>query len=97
MIDYFYSRGIIVLFLSAYCPFYNPIEYVFGMVKQRCGVECEVQGSENLAFVSALQHYTNYDCSKIFSQCGYKSAGYFDPYSNYSFYDEKKQVNTLTD
>jgi DDE superfamily endonuclease len=30
------ASGIMVIFLPAYCPFYNPIEVLFGLVKGKC-------------------------------------------------------------
>jgi hypothetical protein len=35
VVHYLRSIGIIVLFLPAYCPFFNPIELVFGYVKPK--------------------------------------------------------------
>lgn len=35
LIEYLRSSGIIPIFLPAYCPFLNPIEFVFGLVKRR--------------------------------------------------------------
>jgi hypothetical protein len=34
LVLYFRSLGIVPIFLPAYCPFYNPIEIVFGLVKK---------------------------------------------------------------
>jgi hypothetical protein len=34
-IYYLRSLGIIPIFLPAYCPFFNPIEYFFGFVKKK--------------------------------------------------------------
>jgi DDE superfamily endonuclease len=36
MIDYLWLAGIYVIFLPAYCPFFNPIEIMFGLVKREC-------------------------------------------------------------
>jgi hypothetical protein len=35
IVNYLRSVGIKVIFLPAYCPFYNPIEIFFGWVKRR--------------------------------------------------------------
>eukprot|EP00733_Pompholyxophrys_punicea_P002001 Pompholyxophrys_punicea_v1_NODE_1271_length_827_cov_2.349741.p1 type:complete len:129 gc:universal NODE_1271_length_827_cov_2.349741:82-468(+) len=35
LVEYLSSRGIIVVYLPQYSPFYNPIEIVFGQVKKR--------------------------------------------------------------
>jgi transposase len=35
IVNYLRALGVIVLFLPAYCPFFNPIEIMFGLVKKK--------------------------------------------------------------
>eukprot|EP00733_Pompholyxophrys_punicea_P000491 Pompholyxophrys_punicea_v1_NODE_138_length_3259_cov_5.175094.p4 type:complete len:104 gc:universal NODE_138_length_3259_cov_5.175094:549-238(-) len=82
MTDYFHSRGIIVLFLPSYCPFFNPIEVVFGLVKRRCR-ELYDGTEEHFVLAQVLMQFSNGDFSKIFKHCGYHYSGYFSPETNF--------------
>lgn len=80
-IMYLRSLGIIVIFLPAYCPFFNPIELVFGFMKR----ELEVKYIENskidirMFIGEVANHFTNKNLKNIFKKCGYLAPGRFDP------------------
>ncbi|XP_062700586.1 uncharacterized protein LOC134284959 [Aedes albopictus] len=81
IIQYLRSLGIIPLFLPAYCPFFNPIEVVFGLVKKYLRRNYTEGCKTPLSNVvqGALTKFTSYDCSKLFQKCGYLPGGKFDP------------------
>ncbi|KAH9112070.1 hypothetical protein AeMF1_013536 [Aphanomyces euteiches] len=81
IVYYLRSLGIIPLFLPAYCPFYNPIEYLFGLVKRkfkRLSYSRRPQSTE-ISASEALLHFANYNFKPMFSNCGYVSDGQFNP------------------
>jgi transposase len=80
LVRFLRSLGILVLFLPAYCPFFNPIEIVFGLVKKKLQ-RYWVEGSKKpvqLAVAGAFTDYLEFDATKIFRKCGYTPMG-FDP------------------
>lgn len=81
IVEYLRSLGIIVVFLPAYAPFYNPIEFVFGYLKKYLKRVYVENSKKDLTVViaAALLHFKNYDFSKIFSKCGFLPGGQFDP------------------
>lgn len=81
IIDYLRSLGIIVLFLPAYAPFYNPIEYVFGYLKKYLKRNYVENDKTDLSVIiaRALIRFKSYDCIRIFRKCGYLAGGQFDP------------------
>ncbi|XP_029709522.1 uncharacterized protein LOC115255535 [Aedes albopictus] len=81
IVEYLRSLGINVIFLPAYAPFYNPIEYVFGYLKRYLKKTYIENSSKDLTITicEALAHFKDYDCSKIFKKCGYLPGGSFDP------------------
>lgn len=81
IVEYLRSLGIIVVFLPAYAPFYNPIEFLFGYLKQYLKRVYVENSRKDLTVViaDALRHFKNYDCSRIFAKCGYLPGGQFDP------------------
>lgn len=83
IIEYLRDLGIIPIFLPAYCPFFNPIEIVFGLVKKRLRRRYS-EGSisaNNLVTViaSIMQEFTKFDCRNLFKKCGYEASGRFNP------------------
>jgi transposase len=83
IVYYLRSLGIIPIFLPAYCPFYNPIEYLFGLIKKafkRQYVEGSKQNQAEL-IANVLQQFQNYDMTNIFEHCGWSVTGDFDPTS----------------
>eukprot|EP00733_Pompholyxophrys_punicea_P001270 Pompholyxophrys_punicea_v1_NODE_589_length_1632_cov_10.899176.p1 type:complete len:364 gc:universal NODE_589_length_1632_cov_10.899176:496-1587(+) len=81
MIEYFFSRGIIIVFLSAYCPFFNPLEIVLGKIKLRTRAIYSdfLKGQELLVLFSVLKEFQNYDAKNIFRLCGFIGNGRFNP------------------
>ena len=82
IVHYLRSCGLRVVFLPPYCPFYNPIEYVFGLVKAFCKNNYREKGTEETILVEAIIHYTEFSLSNIYQKCGY-NWGYFDPVANH--------------
>lgn len=91
---YLRSLGIIPVFLPAYCPFFNPIEYFFGIVKRRMRrqySETQIKAKEQATFIATiLQSFRSYTFRKVFVHCGYSPSGLFNPGSAYS-----KDINDL--
>lgn len=81
IIKYLRSLGIIPVFLPAYCPFYNPIEIVFGLIKRYIKHTYTEGDNTPLPVIvgSALTRFTHYDCTKLFTKCGYRQGGKFNP------------------
>lgn len=83
IIRYLRSRGIIPLFLPAYCPFFNPIEIVFGLIKRRMRAlyqESKLTPKTLPHFVlSVVNTFKHYRMEKLFAHCGYGQDGVFDP------------------
>ena len=57
---YLQSIGIIPIFLSAYCPFFNPIEYLFGFMKSYMRRYYAENGSSNDMKLMIAQTNKNY-------------------------------------
>ncbi|KAJ0394992.1 hypothetical protein P43SY_001263 [Pythium insidiosum] len=81
IVYYLRSLGIIPIFLPAYCPFYNPIEYLFGLIKKAFKRQY-VEGSKESQEVfigNILQQFQDFDMSNIFEHCGWSVTGEFNP------------------
>jgi len=79
---YLRSLGIYTIYLPAYCPFYNPIEIVFGNIKshlRRNYIENISFAEMNIFVAQTLIDFTSKSARKIFSKCGYVRSGFFDP------------------
>ena len=79
---YLRSLGIYTIYLPAYCPFYNPIEIVFGNIKshlQRNYIENISFAEMNIFVAQTLIDFMSKSAKKIFSKCGYVRSGFFDP------------------
>lgn len=84
IVFYLRSMGIRVFFLPAYCPFYNPIEFLFGYVKKLM-TDIRSQDpdlSDDMVVLSAMHKYTKYSLEDVFVKCGYEITGGFDPTKN---------------
>lgn len=81
IVEYLRSMGIIVVFLPAYAPFYNPIELVFGYLKKYLKRTYVENSSTDLGITIAkgFKFFKNKDCTRIFRKCGYLPGGIFDP------------------
>lgn len=80
-IVYLRSLGIIVVFLPAYSPFFNPIELVFGLMKRKLEANyIENSKIDTKMFIGeVVNHFSNQNFKNIFKKCGYLPPGRFDP------------------
>ena len=82
IIYYLRSRGLKIIFLPAYCPFFNPIEVVFGLLKsnmQRFYTEgCKLKDMQRL-IARTMVKFKYRDMTKNFKKCGYETSGLFNP------------------
>ncbi|KAG9398108.1 hypothetical protein AC1031_014908 [Aphanomyces cochlioides] len=78
---YLRSVGIVAIFLPAYCPFFNPIEFLFGYVKRAFQRQYDEQNEKNLLpFIARVfKQFVGFDMRKIFEHCGWRVQGFFDP------------------
>lgn len=80
-IYYLRYLGIVPVFLPSYCPMFNPIEFVFGMVKRNLKKlntnEKKMDGG--ILLCKAFKNFVTYDMTKLFKNCGYLASGQFDP------------------
>ena len=83
IIRYLRSVGAAAAILPPYCPFYNPIEYIFGYIKRRCRHIYRKAGEEELALAQAVLEYSDRDYSKVYQKCEYMPTGGFNPATNY--------------
>lgn len=81
IIYYLRSLGIFPIFLPPYCPFFNPIEYIFGYLKKELKkVYIENQNRELIIVIlETLKKFQNFNSSAVFRKCGYIPNGTFDP------------------
>nr|XP_029718012.1 uncharacterized protein LOC115260828 [Aedes albopictus] len=79
IVRYFRSIGIIPIFLPAYCPFFNPIEIVFGQIKYYLRRTYQEKGPILKEVCSSMNAFKNYECKKTFENCGYLPGGVFLP------------------
>ncbi|KAF0738676.1 hypothetical protein Ae201684P_019186 [Aphanomyces euteiches] len=81
------SLGIVPIFLPAYCPFYNPIEYFFGYLKkrfQRSYVECRTETNLICFVVNIMQMFKVFNMANVLCHCGWTTNGRFDPWRGLS-------------
>lgn len=85
LVTYLRSLGIIVWFLPAYAPFFNPIEFVFGLLKRKLRKlnKNDDRKSTYVRVSEALAYFEDRDCTKLFEKCGYQTNGIFDPAKNF--------------
>lgn len=79
IIRYLRSVGIIPIFLPAYCPFFNPIEIIFGIIKKHLRRYHQQNASILGEVCEAMNNFKVYPCRSIFENCGYMSGGVFLP------------------
>jgi len=83
IVHYLRSVGIYVLFNAAYCPFFNPIEFLFGFIKSDLQKYYEeIPGTELNIIMDAFCRYECFDMKKVFLTCGFDELGRFDPCKN---------------
>jgi transposase len=81
LVYYLRTLGVIVIFLPAYCPFLNPIEIMFGIVKRkfhRVYSECRNEYLL-LTIAKSFKPFYHYNCVQIFKHYGYLEPSYFNP------------------
>uniref|UniRef100_A0A336KGK9 CSON009017 protein n=1 Tax=Culicoides sonorensis TaxID=179676 RepID=A0A336KGK9_CULSO len=80
IITYLRSLGIVVVFLPPYCPFFNPIEILFGILKKHITKNYVENNSRsmNLMVFEALLALSKKDCTNLFKKCGFVSNSRFD-------------------
>jgi hypothetical protein len=64
--------------LPAYCPFFNPIETMFSILKARAK-RMYLENSKvdfRLVIADVFSTFVDYDMKKIFAACGYTDAGF---------------------
>ncbi|KAH9113118.1 hypothetical protein AeMF1_012642 [Aphanomyces euteiches] len=95
IVHYLRSVGIVPIFLPAYCPFFNPIEFLFGYMKkafQRHYVE--TSGADLLPFVvQTFRRFNQFDMRRVFRRCGWMQQGYFNPVGPLSRQNRRQQDN----
>jgi hypothetical protein len=79
IVDYLFLIGIYLIFLPAYCPFFNPIELVFSVVKARCQSVYGRKGEEEMILGEVLLSLFENDMLSTFTHCGYNADGSFTP------------------
>lgn len=81
IVTYLRSLGIIVLFLPAYAPMFNPIEVVFGLMKRYLKQIYPENSKEKIDFYigKAVKEFSHRNFRNIFRKCGYLYNGKFDP------------------
>ncbi|KAG6950317.1 hypothetical protein JG688_00014215 [Phytophthora aleatoria] len=86
ILHYLRSVGIVAIFLPAYCPLFNPIEFLFGYVKRSFQRHyLESSGCDLLPFVvQTFRRSQKFNMSKVFQHCCWKLQGYFDPVGSLS-------------
>lgn len=88
LVNYLRSTGVYVLFLPAYCPFFNPIELAFAYVKKYLrDHHDETKSSDRQEIIEAFLSLTEKDMSPTFLKCGYRHDGFFDPWIAYNHLD----------
>ena len=81
IVYYLRSLGIVPIFLPAYCPFFNPVEVLFGLIKKAVKRRYKEGSNVPLAVSVAqtLEQFQSFDLTKVFEHCGWKLSGVFDP------------------
>ncbi len=85
LIGWLRKRGIVVVFLPAYCPFYNPIEMLFGTIKRAMRrIYTDDRAKQFTAqtlsteILKVMFQFTSFSLVNYFKHCGYLGAGQFD-------------------
>lgn len=79
IIDYLHSLGLKIFFLPSYCPFMNPIEFFFHLLKSRCRSKGEIAPRKELQILmDSFLELKDTCMSNIFRHCGYEGSGFFN-------------------
>ncbi|XP_038105590.1 LOW QUALITY PROTEIN: uncharacterized protein LOC119765553 [Culex quinquefasciatus] len=79
IIMYLRSIGILPIFLPAYCPFFNPLEIIFGLIKKDLQRHHRQNEPVLHEVLDAINRFKTYSCLKLFEHCGYFAGGSFLP------------------
>ncbi|TMW67116.1 hypothetical protein Poli38472_012232 [Pythium oligandrum] len=81
IVNYLRSVGVVPISLHAYCPFFNPIEYMFGFIKKSFQRHYdESSGRDLLPYIVVIfESYRHYNMSHVFKRCGWMPQRHFDP------------------
>lgn len=79
IIRYLRSIGIIPIFLPPYCPFFNPIELIFGLIKRSLRRTRNMNAPILNDVCDVMNQFKHYSCTNIFKHCGYLPGGSFFP------------------
>lgn len=79
IIRYLRSIGIIPIFLPPYCPFFNPVEIAFGLMKRFLRKHHHENSPILRDICSTVAKFQNFSAKGIFEHCGYYSGGVFLP------------------
>ncbi|KAG6974422.1 hypothetical protein JG688_00003082 [Phytophthora aleatoria] len=90
-----YSLRGTTLAVRGYCPFFNPIEYMFGIVKRAFQRHCVESSERDLMpfVVHTFRRFEMFDMSRVFGHCGWMIQGTFNPVGN----SQRKSKQHLTD
>lgn len=78
---YLRGLGIIPIFLPAYCPFFNPIEFFFGLVKKKMNRKFPTCSSNNefiLQISKVLISFEHFSMRDLYKKCGYLETSFFN-------------------
>uniref|UniRef100_A0A336LR40 CSON010010 protein n=1 Tax=Culicoides sonorensis TaxID=179676 RepID=A0A336LR40_CULSO len=78
---YLRSLGLYVLFLPAYSPYFNPIEILFGIMKQhlKSSYVENTKQDPKVILGKVIKQLSKKNLSDIFRKCGYGENGIFNP------------------
>lgn len=79
IIRYLRSIGIIPVFLPPYCPFFNPIEIAFGLMKRHLRKTHHENSPILWDVIDTVNKFKNFSAKGIFEHCGYYAGGVFSP------------------
>lgn len=81
IVHYLRSIGTVPIFLPAYCPFFNPIEFLFGYVKKAFQRHYVESSDRDLMpfIVNTFRRFVNFNMARVFEHCGWMVDGTFNP------------------
>lgn len=93
IVYYLRSVGIRIIFNAAYCPFYSPIEYLFGFIKKALQSDYkEIPGTEFVTLCDTFTKFQNFDLLSTFKNCGYSEDGYFYLFQNLNLSEKNNSL-----
>lgn len=102
-IHFLRSMAIVPIFLPAYSPFLNPIEFMFGAMKKRLSKYYSENRKidQSLYIYEVFESFTTYKMDSLFEKCGYLASGTFDISRGFSGnlkeFEDTKTNNTTID